>query len=260
MAGLQKLYMGINRYDALVHLAAMNCYQYKSARLLGLDQFSIDLHYPGVDLVGEGDISVLISTSASGKGSKWSTVQISPQTIRTDIDFYPDTVYRVCFILKAAELVGKQYGVVVNMPSTPMLYPSQYLYNTSPQEYISQSYQMFEYINYNSDTTAPMAITLTNCLGRVDLLASPSYADMLTGKLTQIQPRNLWTNNGITVGLVQVDYGYYYIGIVSKGQAPNIYKLDINAAPSGLIAEKQFTINWGIGCKAYPIYGDSQQE
>ena len=100
---------------------------------------------------------------------------------------------------------------------------------------------------------------VTNCVGRVNLLASSSYKDMQTGLMTQIQNSNIWNNNGIIVGLVDILYGYYYIGISHAFNIDNIYKLEVNSAVltsqrTPIIAETYFTINWTIKAKAYPLF------
>ena len=121
---------------------------------------------------------------------------------------------------------------------------------------------MFEYINYDNDPLyqEELTIMVTNCVGRVNLLASSSYKDMQTGLMTQIKNEDIWKNNGIIVGLVDILYGYYYIGISHAiKDTENIYKLEVNTAVLTqarvpIIAESFFTINWAIKAKAYPLF------
>ena len=74
------------------------------------------------------------------------SIMISPQTLRTTVNFYANTLYKVCFTLATGMeknnsfkmitdlLKGSQYSVIVNMPSMPMLYKNQYLYNSNIQD------------------------------------------------------------------------------------------------------------------------------
>ena len=43
-------------------------------------------------------------------------------------------------------------------------------------------------------------------------MASDSYYDMITGKMTQIKPEWEWSVGGVSASIVNISHGYYYIG------------------------------------------------
>ena len=141
-----------------------------------------------------------------------------------------------------------------------MLYREQFAENNNA-EFFSQSYQMFEFINYNTDEDyqEETVITVTNCLGKTNLLSSSSYNDAKTGVMTQIQPSNIWSSNGITSALVDISHGYYYIGIAdaTKGAQENLYTVKVSSAAFSngkhFVMERAFAINWAVKATASVI-------
>jgi len=59
----------------------------------------------------------------------------------------------------------------------------------------------------------PITLTVVSCTGNTSILASSSYTDLLTGKMTDVT--NEWLGPGISVGMVDVPHGYYYLGVKS---------------------------------------------
>ena len=120
-----------------------------------------------------------------------------------------------------------------------MLYQNQFSYNHNfPQQksvedmVYTQPYQTFEYINFNVDASQDQftVIEVVDCIGSSNLLASPSYSDIKTGKLTRISSQDLWSNNGITAGLVDVTHGYYYIGVMNSIKNSTLYTVRLSEA------------------------------
>lgn len=48
--------------------------------------------------------------------------QISPSTYRMVIDYYANSMYKICFSLNSLDMVGVEYSIVANVPAMPMIY------------------------------------------------------------------------------------------------------------------------------------------
>lgn len=101
---------------------------------------------------------------------------------RLQANYYSNSTYKICFELVDPIAIGAQYSVVVNVPDMKMIYTNEMV------DYYEGkgSYEMYEYINHGSNKQ--IKLSLTNCLGKSEILASESFNDMLTGKLTEIKP------------------------------------------------------------------------
>ena len=97
--GLPVIYSGISMYDAFLYSGDMNCYKYQSPLILGEDKLTVDLHFPDYKIEGE-DFSVVISLHGEPTNLHQSAIQISPNTLRTIVDFYVSKVYKICFVGK----------------------------------------------------------------------------------------------------------------------------------------------------------------
>jgi hypothetical protein len=67
--------------------------------------------------------------------------QISENVYRMILNYYNATIYKLCYVLKSAQLVGAEYSIIINVPSMPMIY-STLSPNYSSTIY-SGSYNMF---------------------------------------------------------------------------------------------------------------------
>lgn len=38
------------------------------------------------------------------------------------IDYYANSMYKICFSLNSLDMVGVEYSIVVNVPAMPMIY------------------------------------------------------------------------------------------------------------------------------------------
>jgi hypothetical protein len=63
------------------------------------------------------------------------------------INYFSGKTYKICYEVKSIKLVGVEYSVIINVPSMSMIYPK--LYSSSATIY-EGSYNMFEYINFNT--------------------------------------------------------------------------------------------------------------
>lgn len=102
-----------------------------------------------------------------------------------------------------------------------------------------------------------VVVNVINCMGESVLLGSSSYQDMLTGKMTDLQSSNIYSNNGIVSSVVSIPYGYYYFGIKSQNVTKlQLFRLELQPAlPSFMFPSLSdqsmtitpyslYTINW----------------
>jgi hypothetical protein len=79
-------------------------------------------------------------------------------------------------------------------------------------------------------------MTVTNCVGISTVLATPSYSDMQTGKMTEVLSE--WNGNGVTVALINIPHGYYYFGIKSANNKIVKQTFRVNVKPISIIGGK----------------------
>lgn len=89
-----------------------------------------------------------------------------------------------------------------------------------------------------------MTLTVTSCTGNTSILASSSYADLLTGKMTDVSVE--WATEGVSIGIVNVPHGYYYFGV--KNRANGLFRTSLQSAPvfgdRAYILNSFYSINW----------------
>jgi hypothetical protein len=94
---------------------------------------------------------------------------------------------------------------------------------------------MFEYINYKPHTTSAtynesIVMTVTNCIGASNVLATPSYSDMMTGQMSEIASE--WSGDGVTAALVHIPRGYYYFGVkpANNRVSKQMFRVNVQSA------------------------------
>lgn len=228
--GLPQVYNGVSYYDALLHYQAMNCYQYRAPADLNVSELAVDLAIVDDQFKGVGDkvvsvesgITAIITLYKSTLPLNQQTASLTQSAMRSSLKYYPETTYKICYRLDNPLLRNRQYSLVINMPDMAMVYPMQSVAKYNPRT----SYELYEYINHGPDTQ--LQITLTNCLGKSEILASSSYYDMRTGKMTEIGVQWKWSVGGVSASVANVSHGYYYIGAKNlEPKDPELYELSV---------------------------------
>lgn len=92
----------------------------------------------------------------------------------------------------------------------------------------------------------PITLTVTSCTGNTSILASSSYTDLLTGKMTDVSVE--WVKDGVSIGIVNVPHGYYYFGV--KNIANGLFRSSVQNAPvfgdKAYILNSIYSINWNL--------------
>jgi hypothetical protein len=185
--GLTNLYQGISYYDAFVYDSAMNCYKFDSPLARGetpkVTTTTIDLSFlktPTNDTLGSTLVSGAVAIIGSSDRPYVKQQRIGTNTHRMTVNFFSGRSYRICYTLKYQKMVGNEYSIVVNVPTTPMVY-----LNTFPNAttIYNSSYTIFEYINHNyfspiPTVPEPTVLTVTNCFGSSSIFGTVSYGDM----------------------------------------------------------------------------------
>lgn len=151
-------------------------------------------------------------------------------------------------------MLGTEYSVVANMPSTPMLYNYQFI---DVSAIYADQYSTFEYVNYYGgsqtwldERDVDIVVSVVNCVGQSVLLGSGSYQDVLAGGFTSIGSG--WASNGVNSVLVDVPHGYYYFAVkpATTGNPNQLFRVSIQQAPkianSTFIPHTQYIINWHL--------------
>jgi len=99
-------------------------------------------------------------------------------------------------------------------------------------EYINYGYQGMGWGNGEEEGQGQrVLLTVVNCLGESSILGSSSYADVTTGKMTDLEES--FNSNGVVATLSNIKHGYFYLGVRAMVPTfPQLFRLSVQPVPS----------------------------